>query len=161
MNGEEENGGADPDTATLSKKFSFFEKGGGENGKKESEPVTSERLHAAKECKASSVINKFKDLEKRAANGEDDYGEDSVAADNRHFPSSKTFLISNLNFFAVTFDPDKPPITPLGFLGTFSGGESWLGVNVRACKLCTNFGVFIKRSRNLVLPRNRNRTLYK
>merc|ERR1711874_775635 len=52
----------------FSKKFSFFEKGGGENGKKESEPVTSERLHAAKECKASSVINKFKDLEKRAAN---------------------------------------------------------------------------------------------
>ena len=76
---EEENGGADPDTATLSKKFSFFEKGGGENGKKESEPVTSERLHAAKECKASSVINKFKDLEKRAANGEDDYGKDSVS----------------------------------------------------------------------------------
>ena len=40
------------------------------------DPVTSERLHAAKECKASSVINKFKDLEKRAANGEDDYGRD-------------------------------------------------------------------------------------
>ena len=78
MNGEEENGGADPDTATLSKKFSFFEKGGGENGKKDSDPVTSERLHAAKECKASSVINKFKDLEKRAANGEDDYGEELV-----------------------------------------------------------------------------------
>ena len=74
MNGDEENGGADPDTATLSKKFSFFEKGGGDNPKKDADPVTSERLHAAKECKASSVINKFKDLEKRAANGEDDYG---------------------------------------------------------------------------------------
>ena len=75
MNGDEENGAADPDTATLSKKFSFFEKGGGDNPKKDSEPaVSSERLHAAKECKASSVINKFKDLEKRAANGEDDYG---------------------------------------------------------------------------------------
>ena len=47
------------------------------------------------------------------------------------FLSSKTFLISNLNFFAVTFDPDKPPITPLGFLGTFSGGESWLEVEPR------------------------------
>ena len=35
MNGEEENGGADPDTATLSKKFSFFEKGA--DGKKKSE----------------------------------------------------------------------------------------------------------------------------
>merc|ERR1719220_397223 len=65
--------GADPDAATLSKKFSFFEKGGGDNPKKDADPVTSERLHAAKECKASSVINKFKDLEKRAANGEDDY----------------------------------------------------------------------------------------
>jgi len=30
-----------------------------------------ERLHAAKECKASSVLNKFKDMEKRIANGED------------------------------------------------------------------------------------------
>ena len=143
MNGEEENGGADPDTATLSKKFSFFEKGGGENGKKESEPVTSERLHAAKECKASSVINKFKDLEKRAANGEDDYGENSVAADIvdiflrlKLFLSQVCFVI-NLNFFAVTFDPDKPPITPLGFLGTFSGGESWLEVKPRACNFIT------------------------
>ena len=36
--------------------------------------ITSERLHAAKECKASSVLNKFKDMEQRAANGEDDYG---------------------------------------------------------------------------------------
>ena len=75
MNGEDgEQERADPDTATLSKKFSFFEKGGGDNPKKDADPVTSERLHAAKECKASSVINKFKDLEKRAANGEDDYG---------------------------------------------------------------------------------------
>merc|ERR1712179_745241 len=30
-----------------------------------------ERMHAAKECKASSVLNKFKDMEKRIANGED------------------------------------------------------------------------------------------
>lgn len=30
-----------------------------------------ERMHAAKECKATSVLNKFKDMEKRIANGED------------------------------------------------------------------------------------------
>ena len=37
---------------------------------------TNERSHAAKECKASAVLNKFKDMEKRAANGEpiDDEG---------------------------------------------------------------------------------------
>ena len=93
MNGDEVNVDEDPDTATLSKKFSFFEKGGDANQKKKSEviksdnvfilqpwsmfqtdPVTSERLHAAKECKASSVLNKFKQMEERAANGEDDYG---------------------------------------------------------------------------------------
>merc|ERR1719419_1106836 len=33
--------------------------------------VNLERLHAAKECKATSVLNKFKDMEKRIANGED------------------------------------------------------------------------------------------
>jgi len=38
------------------------------------EPKTDpnlERMHAAKECKATSVLNKFKDMEKRIANGED------------------------------------------------------------------------------------------
>merc|ERR1719228_806462 len=75
MNGEDEaddNGVTDPDAATLSKKFSFFEQGEIEKKKNEAD-LTSERLHAAKECKASSVLNKFKDMEKRAANGEDDY----------------------------------------------------------------------------------------
>ena len=45
-----------------------------------------------------------------------------------YFPSVKTYLDDFLKskIFAVTFDPDKPPITPLGFLGTFSGGESRL-----------------------------------
>merc|ERR1712080_502300 len=41
---------------------------------RESKPKTDpnlERMHAAKECKASSVLNKFKDMEKRIANGED------------------------------------------------------------------------------------------
>ena len=28
-------------------------------------------MHAAKECKASSVLSKFKEMEKRVANGED------------------------------------------------------------------------------------------
>ena len=41
----------------------------------ETAPATSERLHAVKECKASSVLNKFKQMEERAANGEDEYGE--------------------------------------------------------------------------------------
>ena len=39
-----------------------------------------------------------------------------------------TFSINPKSFFsiAVQSDPDKPPITPLGFLGTFTGdgGES-------------------------------------
>ena len=30
-----------------------------------------ERMHAAKECKASSVLNKFKEMEQKIANGED------------------------------------------------------------------------------------------
>ena len=33
--------------------------------------VNIERMHAAKECKASSVLSKFKEMEKRVANGED------------------------------------------------------------------------------------------
>merc|ERR1712106_686008 len=87
MNGErdEENGADDPECATLSKKFSFFENFEDGDKKKKSEGDTSERLHAAKECKASSVLNKFKDMEQRAANGEDDY----VSKNNR--PSVKRF----------------------------------------------------------------------
>ena len=46
---EDEHGDEDPDTATLSKKFSFFEKGGDGKKKPESDPVTSERAHAVKE----------------------------------------------------------------------------------------------------------------
>ena len=41
----------------------------------QSDPVSSERHHAKKECKASSVLNKFKEMEERAANGEDEYSE--------------------------------------------------------------------------------------
>jgi len=88
MNGDadEENGNDDPECATLSKKFSFFENfKDGEEKKKIEGDITSERLHAAKECKASSVLNKFKDMEQRAANGEDDY----VSRNNR--PSVKRF----------------------------------------------------------------------
>jgi len=33
--------------------------------------VNIERMHAAKECKASSVLSKFKEMEKRVANGEE------------------------------------------------------------------------------------------
>ena len=39
------------------------------------DPVSSERSHAKKECKASSVLNKFKEMEERVANGEDEYSE--------------------------------------------------------------------------------------
>merc|ERR1719228_1386992 len=84
--GEEQNGGDDPECATLSKKFSFFENfKEGEDKKKVEGDITSERLHAAKECKASSVLNKFKDMEQRAANGKDDY----VSKSNR--PAVKRF----------------------------------------------------------------------
>merc|ERR1719228_1039743 len=84
--GEAENGADDPECATLSKKFSFFENfKEGEEKKKVEGDITSERLHAAKECKASSVLNKFKDMEQRAANGEDDY----VSKNNR--PAVKRF----------------------------------------------------------------------
>jgi len=84
--GEEQNGADDPECATLSKKFSFFENfKEGEEKKKVEGDITSERLHAAKECKASSVLNKFKDMEQRAANGEDDY----VSKNNR--PAVKRF----------------------------------------------------------------------
>ena len=41
----------------------------------QTDPVSSERSHAKKECKASSVLNKFKEMEERAANGEDEYSE--------------------------------------------------------------------------------------
>jgi hypothetical protein len=37
----------------------------------EAKQLNTERMHAARECKASSVLNKFKDMEKRIANGED------------------------------------------------------------------------------------------
>jgi len=42
-----------------------------ENGKDIKADLNMERMHAAKECKATSVLNKFKDMEKRIANGED------------------------------------------------------------------------------------------
>jgi len=76
INGDEENNGElEPEHATLSKKFSFFEKYEENQERKVSDTGTgnlesSERSHAARECKASKVLNKFKDMEKRAANGE-------------------------------------------------------------------------------------------
>jgi len=71
-----ENGGEgdiDADTATLSKKFSFFEN---YEDTKEGEPkvdneYSNERLHAARDCKARSVLSKFKDMEQKVANGEE------------------------------------------------------------------------------------------
>jgi len=63
-----ENG--DQESTTLSKKFSFFENYDEESDKKQ-EPKADGRNHDVKECKASSVLNKFKDMENRVANGED------------------------------------------------------------------------------------------
>jgi len=65
----DENGELEPEHATLSKKFSFFEHFEETSERKGAIP-SNERSHAAKECKASAVLNKFKDMEKRAANGE-------------------------------------------------------------------------------------------
>ena len=42
--------------------------------------VNIERMHAAKECKASSVLSKFKEMEKRVANGEE------LEEDTREYP---------------------------------------------------------------------------
>merc|ERR1711970_244956 len=56
--------------------------------------VNLERLHAAKECKATSVLNKFKDMEKRIANGEDlddDKRGPKVAQDARNRPLPRRF----------------------------------------------------------------------
>lgn len=63
----------DIDTASLHKKFSFFENFGGDanNNEKSEADVTNERLHAARECKARSVLSKFKDMEQKVANGEE------------------------------------------------------------------------------------------
>ena len=47
-----------------------------------------ERMHAAKECKASSVLSKFKEMEKRVANGED------LDEDAREFFISKGWGLS-------------------------------------------------------------------
>ena len=50
-----------------------------------------ERMHAAKECKASSVLSKFKEMEKRVANGED---LDEDAREFFFFKNSNTFLLA-------------------------------------------------------------------
>jgi len=65
-------GGIDADTATLSKKFSFFENyEEGHNEQKVESEYNNERLHAARDCKARSVLSKFKDMEQKVANGEE------------------------------------------------------------------------------------------
>jgi len=58
--------------APMAKKFSFFENyDEANNNEKADGEVTNERLHAAKECKARSVLSKFKDMEQKVANGEE------------------------------------------------------------------------------------------
>lgn len=71
-NGEKDDPDAvDPDCATVSRKFSFFEHYEEEKGKTVEHKVESERTHAARECKARSVLSKFKDMEQKVANGEE------------------------------------------------------------------------------------------
>jgi len=60
---------ASADAESLSKKFSFFEHF--EESDKKAEESNLERVHAARECKARSVLNKFKDMEQKIANGEE------------------------------------------------------------------------------------------
>jgi len=69
-NGNGEVGNGDPECETLSKKFSFFENYNEDQDKK-TENGKDEKVAAVKDCKASAVINKFKDMERRVANGED------------------------------------------------------------------------------------------
>jgi len=60
---------------SLSKKFSFFENfEEGQNSKTEKKgdgEQSAERNYAARECKARSVLSKFKDMEEKIANGEE------------------------------------------------------------------------------------------
>jgi len=67
-----EGGDVDVDAAPLAKKFSFFENYEDSNNNEKGEPdKTNERQHAARDCKARSVLNKFKDMERKVANGEE------------------------------------------------------------------------------------------
>ena len=55
-----------------------------------------ERMHAAKECKASSVLSKFKEMEKRVANGED------LDDDAREYTQALKVDIEGYNLFIET-----------------------------------------------------------
>jgi len=63
----------DLDTAPLAKKFSFFENFDDTNNNEQKGEVekSNERQHAARDCKARSVLSKFKDMERKVANGEE------------------------------------------------------------------------------------------
>jgi len=87
--------------ASLSNRFSYFENFNEkeETRKKKSRGGDEEGLEvdsARRECKAKSLVNKFKEMETRAANGESE---------------------------VTAHDPDKPIISALGFLGKLPGGK--------------------------------------
>ena len=69
----------------------------------QSDPVSSERHHAKKECKASSVLNKFKEMEERAANGEDEYSEWSKVPVMSQLPREGNNIANDVLFVENTF----------------------------------------------------------
>ncbi len=72
-NGSEDNLDEDvPELASLSNRFSYFENFKEEEQKKKDEAAGGDNDAARRECKARSVLNKFKEMETKALNGEDD-----------------------------------------------------------------------------------------
>ena len=63
-----------PELASLSNRFSYFENFKEDDLKKKSkkDEETGENEAARRECKARSVLNKFKEMETRALNGEEE-----------------------------------------------------------------------------------------
>ena len=63
-----------PELASLSNRFNYFENFNDDTGdsRKKSKDESHEAESARRECKASSVLNKFKEMENKVLNGEDD-----------------------------------------------------------------------------------------
>lgn len=65
-----------PELASLSHRFSYFEHFNEQDGKERKKKTEADEQHEAdlarRECKAKSVLNKFKEMENRVLNGEDE-----------------------------------------------------------------------------------------
>ena len=64
-----------PELASLSNRFNYFETFNDQEQKdsrKKSKDESHETESARRDCKASSVLNKFKEMENKVLNGEDD-----------------------------------------------------------------------------------------